>query len=163
MFNFFKKKSPKKKVENSFAGRKFGPFVIRIPQEWDCLNDNGTLRVTNNEDTVRLNITIRDFSNIEYSLDEFFETLKTGWFSSDYNWSTYSDITQKDDLIYQTLEYLDDPRLILAVIRKQVGNKEFVLNMSFAGNTRKDIDTHLDKFHNVLFKIDTLNHLNSKE
>jgi hypothetical protein len=153
MFGLFKKTDQTRKAGNQYAGRKFGPFVVMIPEDWECINDNGILRA-NKDETVRINISLRDMSQVsEFSLDNLFETIKAGYYSSDINWAAYSEISKKDDAIYQTLEYLDDPRLILAVVKKNVEGRELVLIISFAGNSGKEIENHLQTFNNILENI----------
>jgi hypothetical protein len=156
MFNFFQKKNQEPEPGKQYVGRAFGPFVLAIPEDWACVNDNGTLRANKN-DQIRLNISLRDMSQAaNYTLDALFETVKAGYFDSDMNWGAYSSVTKKDDLIYQTLEYLDDPRLVIAVVEKVVQGKQLALVLSFAGNSGKEIETHFQTFTDVLENVEVL-------
>ncbi len=156
MFGLFKKKTQTPETGNHYAGLKFGPFLLAIPEDWTTTNDNGTLRATKN-DAIRLNVSMRDMSQVpEYTLDDFFETIKSGYYKTDINWAAYSAITKKDDLVYQTLEYLDDPRMVLAVVRKKAGGKDIVLNFSLAGNSGKDVETHLNTFTEIVENVSVL-------
>jgi hypothetical protein len=132
---------------------KFEPFVFAIPDDWNHINDNGTLRANKNNE-IRLNISIWDMTNAaDYSLSSVFETIKAGYFNSDVNWAVYSRVTQNDYSMYQTLEYLEDPRLIIAVAEKTVNGKKLALIISFAGNSGKEIEKYMDTFTNVLENI----------
>ncbi len=156
MFKLFKKKEQESTSENSRVGVVFEPFVFAIPADWECINDNGTLRANKN-DEIRLNISIRNMSQVpDFTLDGFFETIKAGYFSSDINWAVYSNITRTDDTIYQTLEYLDDPRMVIAAAEKTVNGVHLALIISFAGNSGKDVEAHFNTFTNVLENIAVL-------
>ena len=156
MLGFFKKKNQQTASENQYAGVAFGPFVINVPQDWACVNDNGTLRAHKN-DVVRLSISIRDMSNsADYTPDELFATVKAGYFDSDINWGAYSAVIKKGDIIYQTLEYIDEPRLAIAVVGKVVANKNLALIASFAGNSGKDLEAYFDTFISILETIEVM-------
>lgn len=156
MFGLFKKKSGSNDSGNQYVGRKFGPFAVMIPEDWNCINDNGTLRA-NKGDDVRLNISVRNMSEVsQYTLDSLFETVKRGYYDTDVNWGAYSEITNKGDVVYQTLEYDEDPRLILALVRKNVENQDLILTISFAGNYGKDIEMHKEVFYKVLENIEVI-------
>src|SRR5690606_17173925 len=106
---------------------------------------------------VRLNISVRNMSGVSsYTLDSLFETVKRGYYDTDVNWGAYSEVSRKGDVIYQTLEYDEDARLILALVRKNVENQDLILTISFAGNSGKDIETHKEAFHKVLENIEVI-------
>lgn len=135
---------------------KFDPFVLAIPDDWSHKFDDGKLRANKN-DEIRLNVSVWDMTNVEdYSLDSVFETIKAGYFNSDVNWGAYSSITKNDDAIYQTLEYLDDPRMVIAVAEKTVKDKKMVLVISFAGNSGKEVEMYFPVFTNVLENIEII-------
>ena len=79
-----------------------------------------------------------------------------GYYDTDVNWGAYSEITNKGDVVYQTLEYDEDPRLILALVRKNVDNQDLILTISFAGNSGKDIEAHKEVFNHVLENIEVI-------
>lgn len=152
MFGLFKKKNQGSK--KLYPGKEFGPFIFAIPEDWNCIIDNGTLRA-NKGDVIRLNISMRDMTEeSRYSLESLFETIKSGYLESDINWGVHSHIAQKGDYIYQTMEYLDDPRLILAVVEKIVTDRKLVVIISFAGNSEKDVKSNFDTFKNLLEKVE---------
>lgn len=155
MFNFFKKKdnanppAPKQQL-----GRKVGPFVFAVPEDWTCLDDNGTFRA-NKDDEIRLTIGMWDMSAAaNYTLASFFETVKSAYFDTDINWGAYSEVTKQGDVIFQRLEYLDDPRLIVAVAERTVNGKKIALKLIFAGNTGAIVEGYLPIFMDLLERIE---------
>ncbi len=150
----FTRKKRDASTQGSYVGRMVEPFIFKIPEDWEFINDNGVLRA-NKDDLVRLSISVRDMSSVpDFTLDALFETVKSGYFDSDFNWGAYSDVTKKDDYIFQTLEYLDDPRLIIAVVEKNVDGKLFTLIISFAGNSGSELEMHSETFMDFLGNIE---------
>lgn len=150
----FRRKNGEVNPQGSYVGRMAEPFIFKIPEDWEFINDNGVLRA-NKDDIVRLSISVRDMSMVpDYTLDALFETVKSGYFDSDYNWGAYSSVTKKDDCIFQTLEYLDDPRLIIAVAEKVVEGKQFALIIAFAGNSGSEVEMYSETFMSFLGNIE---------
>lgn len=133
-----------------------GPFTLPIPQGWNCIYDKGVVRANKN-DEIRLNISLSDMSqSANYTLKDLFDTIVGGYFNADIDWAVHSQITKKENFIYQTMEYGDDPNLILAVVEKIHENRKLVLIISFAGNTGTEVETYRSTFTEFIDQVSIL-------
>ena len=155
MFGLFNRKTKNKEEENSYAGRRYGPFILMIPEDWYCNRDEGGTLRAGKDDTVRLSISIRDMTAVaDYSPEALFEAVKAGYFDSDINWGAYSEVIHRESLIIQRLEYADDPRMVIAVADKTVDGRRLALIVSFAGNSGSDTDACYADFIRIMETIE---------